>query len=76
MRDADGDVRDAYRNLEIWLTQTPRAEFRRRREEAELLFRPLGITFAVYSENAGNPERLIPFDRDPAGPHRAGMGAA
>ena len=62
MRGQDGAVRDAYRNLEHWLTTTPRSEFRRRREEAELLFRRLGITFAVYSEDAGNPERLIPFD--------------
>lgn len=62
MRGEDGAVREAYRNLEDWLTTTPRAEFRRRREEAELLFRRLGITFAVYSEEAGNPERLIPFD--------------
>ncbi len=62
MRDPSGTVREAYRNLEDWLAHTPRAAFRRRREEAELLFRRLGITFAVYSEDAGNPERLIPFD--------------
>lgn len=65
MRDTEGQVRAAYRNLESWLNDTPKAEFRRRREEAELLFRRLGITFAVYSEDAGNPERLIPFDPIP-----------
>ena len=32
-----------------------------RRREAELLFRRIGITFAVYTEG-GDPERLIPFD--------------
>ena len=63
MRDGEGQVRAAYRNLESWLNDTPKAEFRRRREEAELLFRRLGITFAVYSEDAGNPERLIPLIR-------------
>ena len=29
--------------------------------EAEVLFRRIGITFAVYTEG-GDPERLIPFD--------------
>ncbi|HVC56068.1 MAG TPA: circularly permuted type 2 ATP-grasp protein [Stellaceae bacterium] len=32
-----------------------------KRREAELLFRRIGITFAVYSEQ-GDRERLIPFD--------------
>ena len=32
-----------------------------RRREAELLFRRIGITFAVYGE-ADAQERLIPFD--------------
>ncbi|MFX5180177.1 circularly permuted type 2 ATP-grasp protein, partial [Acinetobacter baumannii] len=32
-----------------------------RRQEAELLFRRIGITFAVYGE-AESTERLIPFD--------------
>ncbi len=30
-------------------------------QEAEILFRRIGITFAVYGEG-GDPERLIPFD--------------
>src|SRR5262249_54468067 len=32
-----------------------------KRREVELLFRRIGITFAVYAEG-GSPERLIPFD--------------
>jgi len=32
-----------------------------KRREAELLFRRIGITFAVYTAG-GDPERLIPFD--------------
>ena len=32
-----------------------------KRREAELIFRRIGITFAVYTEG-GDPERLIPFD--------------
>jgi uncharacterized circularly permuted ATP-grasp superfamily protein len=61
MHDARGVVRPAYARLEDWLTRTPRSVFRRKRQEAELLFRRLGITFAVYSDEAG-VERLIPFD--------------
>ncbi|KAK0348239.1 hypothetical protein LTR94_038018, partial [Friedmanniomyces endolithicus] len=30
-------------------------------DEAEAIFRRIGITFAVYGEG-GDPERLIPFD--------------
>jgi len=59
---ADGDtVRPAYANLQHWLTTTPPEYFRQKREEAEFMFRRLGITFAVYGEG-GDPERLIPYD--------------
>lgn len=58
---ADGTVRPAYANLEQWLGQTDPELFRKKREEAEFMFRRLGITFAVYSEG-GDPERLIPYD--------------
>ena len=44
-----------------WLGKAPRDELELRRREAELLFRRIGITFAVYTEG-GDPERLIPFD--------------
>ena len=40
---------------------SPREQLDRKRHEAELLFRRIGITFAVYGEG-GDPERLIPFD--------------
>lgn len=58
---ADGTVRPAYANLEQWLGQTDPELFRKKREEAEFMFRRLGITFAVYGEG-GDPERLIPYD--------------
>ncbi|WP_416900055.1 MAG: circularly permuted type 2 ATP-grasp protein [Minwuia sp.] len=57
----NGEVREAYVNLKSWLENTPPETFRRKREEAEFLFRRLGITFAVYGEG-GDPERLIPYD--------------
>ncbi len=61
MNGADGEVRAAYAQIAAWLEQTPAATLRAKREEAERLFRRIGITFAVYTEG-GDPERLIPFD--------------
>src|SRR5438132_13863400 len=56
-----GDLRPAYRELSRWLKETPPDALEYRRQEAELLFRRIGITFAVYGE-AEAQERLIPFD--------------
>jgi uncharacterized circularly permuted ATP-grasp superfamily protein len=60
MVERDG-VRPPYRVLHDWLEKTSATELEQRRREAELLFRRIGITFAVYAEG-GDPERLIPFD--------------
>ena len=57
----DGQSRDAYRILQDWLKSAPPQLLEHRREEAELFFRRVGITFAVYG-NAEAEERLIPFD--------------
>jgi len=58
----DGDLAAAtYAEIEAWLARTPLERLRQKSAEAELLFRRLGITFAVYGEG-GDPERLIPFD--------------
>jgi uncharacterized circularly permuted ATP-grasp superfamily protein len=54
-------VRDAYRPIRAWLDNSPHEVMQTRRRQAELFFRRIGITFAVY----GDPdaaERLIPFD--------------
>src|SRR3982750_63091 len=56
-----GDLRPAYRELSRWLKETPPDALEYRRQEAELLFRRIGITFAVYGD-AEAQERLIPFD--------------
>jgi uncharacterized circularly permuted ATP-grasp superfamily protein len=56
-----GQVRSAYAEVAAWLARTPAHELEAKRAEAELLFRRVGITFAVYGEG-GDPERLIPFD--------------
>lgn len=44
-----------------WLEAQPAEQLARKRSEADALFHRLGITFAVYGEDAGT-ERLIPFD--------------
>ena len=61
MHAADGSVRPHYREFEAWLDNTPPTRIAQKRAEAELAFHRVGITFAVYGEDAGT-ERLIPFD--------------
>ena len=61
MNGRGGDLRPAYRELARWLKETPPDALEYRRQEAELLFRRIGITFAVYGD-AEAQERLIPFD--------------
>jgi uncharacterized circularly permuted ATP-grasp superfamily protein len=61
MNGPDGDLRPAYQELSRWLKETPPDALEYRRQEAELLFRRIGITFAVYGD-AEAQERLIPFD--------------
>jgi len=61
MRGLDGEIRPAYAELARWLKEIPPDVLEQRRSEAELLFRRIGITFAVYGE-AEAQERLIPFD--------------
>ena len=57
----NGAVRPPYGELSKWLGEVPPDALEHRRREAELLFRRIGITFAVYGE-AEAQERLIPFD--------------
>jgi uncharacterized circularly permuted ATP-grasp superfamily protein len=61
MKGADGTLRPAYNELFRWLSAIPTDVLDYRRREAEVLFRRIGITFAVYGE-ADAQERLIPFD--------------
>ena len=62
MKGHDGAaVRPAYGELDRWLKEVPPDVLDYRRREAELIFRRIGITFAVYGE-ADATERLIPFD--------------
>jgi uncharacterized circularly permuted ATP-grasp superfamily protein len=62
MYSSDGtQVRPHYREFEHWLSQQALDMLERKRIEADLNFRRVGITFAVYGSDAGT-ERLIPFD--------------
>src|SRR5512141_1238996 len=64
MRSEDGTVRPHYQPFADWLARTRADRIAQKREEAERAFHRLGITFAVYGEDAGT-ERLIPFDLVP-----------
>jgi uncharacterized circularly permuted ATP-grasp superfamily protein len=57
----DGGVREHYQAYDNWLKETPAERIERKRAEGDLAFHRVGITFAVYGEEAGK-ERLIPFD--------------
>ncbi|WP_310644080.1 circularly permuted type 2 ATP-grasp protein [Limnohabitans sp.] len=64
----DSAVRPHYRNYLDWLKRQDPQTMRDRREEAEMIFRRVGITFAVYGdkdEDGSGTERLIPFDLIP-----------
>jgi uncharacterized circularly permuted ATP-grasp superfamily protein len=61
MFDAEGSPRQHCRHYCDWLQEQPSERLAQKRAEADALFHRLGITFAVYGENAGT-ERLIPFD--------------
>ena len=71
MRGPDSRVRPHYARLAEWLSTTPAERMAAKRTEADLLFRRVGITFAVHGESATpdgddddqlSTERLIPFD--------------
>ncbi|WBS05778.1 circularly permuted type 2 ATP-grasp protein [Pseudoduganella sp. SL102] len=61
---APDGVRPHYREFDNWLAQQTPEALERKRIEADLTFRRVGITFAVYGDDAGT-ERLIPFDAIP-----------
>jgi len=61
MHAADGSVRLSYSEYNTWLAEQNSELLGNKRAEADLVFRRVGITFAVYGDDAGT-ERLIPFD--------------
>jgi uncharacterized circularly permuted ATP-grasp superfamily protein len=68
MQATSTSVRPHYQSYDAWLARQPRDVMRSRRDEAEMIFRRVGITFAVYGEKdeeGAGTERLIPFDLIP-----------
>jgi uncharacterized circularly permuted ATP-grasp superfamily protein len=61
MLDSNGVPRPHCERFAAWLKEQPSERLAQKRAEADALFHRVGITFAVYGENAGT-ERLIPFD--------------
>jgi uncharacterized circularly permuted ATP-grasp superfamily protein len=61
MYTADGELRSHYTDFSRWLDMQAPEKLENKRAEADLIFRRVGITFAVYGEESGT-ERLIPFD--------------
>ena len=64
----EGQVRQHYEAYARWLRGQDPSLMQSRREEAEVIFRRVGITFAVYGdkdEDGSGTERLIPFDLIP-----------
>jgi len=61
-------IRAHYKVYAEWLSAQSESLMLARREEAEMIFRRVGITFAVYGdkdESGSGTERLIPFDLIP-----------
>jgi uncharacterized circularly permuted ATP-grasp superfamily protein len=61
MHMSQGGVRGHYATYDDWLKATSSERIAQKRTEAEIAFHRVGITFAVYGEEAGT-ERTIPFD--------------
>jgi uncharacterized circularly permuted ATP-grasp superfamily protein len=61
MHEQSGEVREPYNTYAGWLHSTELEELVRCHEQADLIFRRVGITFNVYGADGG-VERLIPFD--------------
>jgi uncharacterized circularly permuted ATP-grasp superfamily protein len=65
MHAGTNSVRTHYQAYSDWLARQSMLSMAARREEAEVIFRRVGITFAVYGEkdeDGAGTERLIPFD--------------
>ena len=56
--------REMVRDIDLWLKNLPDEELKRKRDDADILFCRLGITFVVYGREGGT-EQLIPFDTIP-----------
>ena len=76
MSEASGAPRQVYRRLADWLGNVPPGLLASRRAQADLLFRRIGITFAVYgdkdADRAADPLRPRAAAHRPARPNGRG----
>ena len=75
MRSADGKVRPHFGPIADWLAKTPAKRVAEKRREADLLFHRVGITFAVYGDEAGR-RAADPVRHHSAHHPEGGMGPA
>jgi len=61
MRGLEDEVLPHYQRYVEWAAKLPPEHFAQKRQEADVMFRRVGITFAVYGDESGT-ERTIPFD--------------
>lgn len=50
---SDGEIRPHYQDFSRWLEMQAPEKLQNKRAEADLIFRRVGITFAVYGEESG-----------------------
>jgi len=53
-----------YQTFAAWLNEQPSTHLKQKKDEADKMFKQVGITFTVYNDDQGN-ERTIPFDMIP-----------
>ena len=58
---AQSELRPHYSVMDEWLRSQSPQHLANKRQQADLMFHKVGITFTVYGEESGT-ERLIPFD--------------
>ena len=59
MKSSHGGVRSPYQAYENWLLSVPPDLLPRKNEQADALFRRLGITFAVYGDQEGTERQAV-----------------
>jgi uncharacterized circularly permuted ATP-grasp superfamily protein len=72
MYDPAGTLRPHYSAFADWLATMPAERLERKRAEADTAFHRVGITFAVYGEEAGT-ERPNPLRHHPTYHSRGGV---
>jgi uncharacterized circularly permuted ATP-grasp superfamily protein len=62
MRGLTEGVLPHYQRFVEWVEKLPPDYLTQKRQEADVIFQRVGITFAVYNDEEAGTERMIPFD--------------